>query len=126
MPVGAVVIKDGQIIGVGENQKEHSHDPTSHAEIVAIRQAAAHLGDWRLDGCVLACTLEPCPMCAGAILQSRIAEVIFGAKDLRWGAAGTIVDLLTEKQFNHQCKVTYQPNSECESILKQFFKERRG
>lgn len=126
VPIGAVVLKDGQIIGAGANQKEGLHDPTAHAEIIAIRQAAMHLGDWRLNGCILACTLEPCPMCAGAILQSRLDEVIFGAKDLRWGAAGTIVDLLSEKQFNHHCTVTYVANTECEIILKDFFRKRRA
>jgi tRNA(adenine34) deaminase len=125
VPVGAVILQNGIIIGKGHNTKESNADPISHAEILAIQDASRTLNNWRLDGCILVSTLEPCPMCAGAILHARIAEVIFGAYDHKWGAAGTIVNLFTDATFNHSTTATHYPTSECADILTRFFKGLR-
>ncbi|MGE4170180.1 MAG: nucleoside deaminase [Candidatus Margulisiibacteriota bacterium] len=125
VPVGAVVVKDGVVIGAGYNLKETDHSPIAHAEIQALQAACKAVGDWRLDGAVLYSTLEPCPMCAGALFQARIAKVVFGAKDLKWGAAGTVVDLFSDAFFNHRIAVVYEPTPECEHILRDFFKQVR-
>lgn len=106
VPVGAVVVDDeGQVLGVGRNRREVDADPTAHAEIVAIRDAAGRLGTWRLDGLTLVVTLEPCAMCAGAILQSRVARVVFGAWDEKAGAAGSAYDLLRDRRLPHRVEV---------------------
>lgn len=124
--VGAVIVKDGQIIARGHNQKETKHDVTSHAEIEAIRKAARKLGTWRLDGCDMYVTLEPCPMCAGAIIQSRIKTLYIGAMDNRAGAAGSVVDLFRVPQFNHRVDVVYGVLYEqCGELLKDFFRKIR-
>jgi tRNA(adenine34) deaminase len=120
--VGAVIVKDGQIIAKGYNQKEAKHDVTSHAEIEAIRKAAKKLGTWRLDGCDMYVTLEPCPMCAGAIIQSRIRILYIGAMDNRAGAAGSVIDLFRIPQLNHRVDVVIGLlHEECAEILKKFF-----
>lgn len=120
--VGAVIVKDGQIISRGHNLKEAKHDVTSHAEIEAIRKAAKKLGTWRLDQCDMYVTLEPCPMCAGAIIQSRIRILYIGAMDNRAGAAGSVVDLFRVQQFNHRVDVVYGVlHEQCADILKKFF-----
>lgn len=122
VPIGCVLVVGGKIIGRGHNLRETSNDATSHAEIQAIRQANQALQSWRLNGAKLFVTLEPCPMCSGAILNARIAEVYYGAYDLKAGTAGTLLNLLADRRFNHQCLVTkgvcYQ---ECQALLQNFF-----
>ncbi len=126
VPVGAVIVKNGEIIGRGHNTKEGNHDPMGHAEIAAIKMATENLGQWRLDGATLYATLEPCPMCAGAMLQSRISRLVFGAWDLRWGAAGSIVDLLNPPLFNHRIEITSGiREKESEQLLEEFFQKIR-
>jgi tRNA(adenine34) deaminase len=106
VPVGAVVVDaDGQVIGVGHNEREVEGDPTAHAEVVALRRAAEHRGEWRLDGCTLVVTLEPCTMCAGAIVQSRIARLVFGAFDDKAGAVGSLWDVVRDRRLNHRPEV---------------------
>ncbi len=124
-PVGAVVFKNDITLGEGYNQKEGSNDPSGHAEILALRQAAHHQGDWRLTGASLVTTLEPCPMCLGAILQSRIKTVIYLAKDIRWGACGSVMDFSHHPKLNHRCELLYRPNDEVVQMMKDFFKVRR-
>ncbi len=126
MPVGAVVVLDGHVIAAAHNQKETLQDPTAHAEILVLRRAAGHLGNWRLSGCALYVTLEPCPMCLGAVLQSRVDRVVYAAKDLKWGAAGTVADLTQVAAFNHRVEMTYHPLEESVALLRDFFRERRA
>jgi tRNA(adenine34) deaminase len=127
VPVGAVVVDAaGQVIAVGRNQRELLDDPTSHAEIEAIRAAAAHLGDWRLEGCTLVVTLEPCAMCAGAIVAARIPRVVFGAWDERVGAAGSLYDLLRDARLGQPAEVIGGVlENECASQLRAFFEAKR-
>ncbi|WP_395684927.1 tRNA adenosine(34) deaminase TadA [Caenimonas koreensis] len=126
VPVGAVVVKDGAVIASGHNAPVGTHDPSAHAEIAALRQAAALLGNYRLDGCTLYVTLEPCSMCAGAMLHARLDRVVYGAADPKTGAAGSVVDLFANAQLNHQTKVTGGVlDSECAGMLGGFFKQRR-
>lgn len=127
VPVGAVVVKDGKIIARGHNRKETLHDPTAHGEILAIRGAAEVLGNWRLSDCTLYVNLEPCPMCAGAILQARIKEVVFGAWDIKWGGVGSCIDVLGHGLFNHRVSVIGGiMEKECGMLLSSFFANRRG
>ncbi len=127
IPVGAVVVRSGQIIGTGKNGRESGLDPTLHAEIAAIRQAAVFLGDWRLTGCTMYVTLEPCPMCAGALLFSRIRRLVFGCEDPKAGACGSLYDLPRDPRFNHQILVRRGILSvECARILREFFQQRRN
>lgn len=127
VPVGAVVVLYGEIIGRGQNCRETTGDPTMHAEIVAIREAAQNLSSWRLEDCELYVTLEPCPMCAGAIIQSRIERVVFGAFDPKAGCAGTLYNLLTDTRFNHRTEVVPGVlEDKCAELLKRFFKGKRG
>jgi tRNA(adenine34) deaminase len=126
VPVGAVVVKDGVIIGRGYNQPISSHDPSAHAEIVALRDAAAGIGNYRLTGCDLFVTLEPCMMCAGAIMHARIARLIFGAADPKTGACGSVIDLFAEAALNHHTIVSKGVLAvECGARLKTFFSQRR-
>lgn len=126
VPIGAVVVHDGQVISRGHNMRETWKDPTAHAEIIALREASRILGGWRLTGCKLYVTLEPCPMCAGASILSRVDEVIFGAKEPKFGAAGSIVNLVETDQFNHCPQLTSGIlEEECGMILKEFFRQRR-
>ena len=124
-PVGALVVDGVDILGEGFNQKEALNDPTAHAEVLAIRQAAQQVGDWRLTGSTIITTLEPCPMCLGAILQARVAEIVFLAKDLRWGACGTVMDFSHHSTLNHSCQLTYLPDDEVVHLMKQFFKDQK-
>ena len=124
-PVGALVVHEGQVIGQGMNQKESLGDPTAHAEVMAIRDACNQMGDWRLSGATLVTTLEPCPMCLGTILQARIAEIIYLAKDLRWGACGSVMDFSNHKDLNHRCKLTYMPHDAVVHLMKSFFKDQK-
>lgn len=124
--VGAIIVKDGTIISRGHNRKEAKLDVTSHAEIEAIKKAAKKLGTWRLEGCDMYVTLEPCPMCAGAIIQSRIKTLYIGAMDNRAGAAGSVVDLFREPRFNHRVDVVMGLlHEKCTQLLKNFFLELR-
>ncbi|WP_201276684.1 tRNA adenosine(34) deaminase TadA [Marisediminicola senii] len=127
VPVAALVIgADGLVLGRGRNEREKLHDPTAHAEVLAIREAAARLGDWHLTGATLIVTLEPCVMCAGAILSARIPRVVFGAWDDKAGAAGSIYDVLRDRRLNHRAEVIGGVQEEaCGAILLDFFRERR-
>lgn len=127
VPIGAVVVAaDGTVIGTGRNEREATHDPTAHAEVVAIREAAAHLGTWRLDGATLAVTLEPCPMCAGAAWLSRVDRVVFGAWNEEYGAAGSLWDVLRDGRLNHRPEVVAGVLAdECAALLSDFFASRR-
>ena len=126
VPVGAIIVKDGKIIARAYNQKESKTDTTKHAEILAIQKASKKLNSWRLIDCEMYVTLEPCSMCAGALINSRIKKVYIGASDQKTGAVGSVFNLLEDYTFNH--KVEYEKGvlqDECESILKEFFKELR-
>jgi tRNA(adenine34) deaminase len=126
VPVGAVVVKHGKVIAVGRNASIGQHDPTAHAEIMALRAAAQVLGNYRLDDCELYVTLEPCSMCVGAMLHARIRRVIFGASDPKTGAAGSVLNLLANPLLNHQTTVQGRVlGEECSALLQQFFKQKR-
>ncbi|MFD1397682.1 tRNA adenosine(34) deaminase TadA [Kroppenstedtia eburnea] len=126
VPIGAVVVREGEIIGRGHNLRESHQDPTAHAEMIAIREAARLLGGWRLAGCELYVTLEPCPMCAGAILLSRLDTLIYGAYDPKGGCAGTLMNLPRDDRFNHQVEVVGGIlEQECGELLRDFFRKLR-
>lgn len=126
VPVGAVIVKDGQVIATGFNQPIGTHDPTAHAEVMALRAAANILGNYRLPGCELYVTLEPCAMCAGAMMHARLARVVYGAPDPKTGACGSVVDLFAQQQLNHHTEVTGGVLADaCAAMLKDFFAERR-
>ena len=126
VPVGAVVVRDGEIVGRGSNRPITSNDPAAHAEIVALRDAAARLGNYRLPGCELYVTLEPCAMCVGAMVHARIARVVYGATDPKTGACGSIVDLPAIAHWNHHGVFTGgMLAEECGAVLRRFFAERR-
>lgn len=127
VPIGAVVVCDGQVVGRGYNLRETSNDPTSHAEMVAIRQAAAALGSWRLLDCSLYVTLEPCVMCMGAIILARIPRLVYACRDPRAGAVGSIYDFSQDERFNHRVSVTEGVLAEeCSAMLSSFFRELRA
>ena len=127
VPVGAVVVRDGVVIGRGGNAPIAGDDPTAHAEIAALRDAARALSNYRLPGCDLYVTLEPCAMCAGAIFHARIARVVFGARDPKSGACGSVIDLFAERRLNHHATVTGGVRAdECGALLSDFFAARRG
>jgi tRNA(adenine34) deaminase len=127
VPVGAVVVKDGAVIGRGYNHPISSHDPSAHAEMVALRDAAARLGNYRLTGCELFVTLEPCVMCAGAIMHARIDRLVFGAPDPKTGACGSVVNLFSEARLNHHTRVTGNVLGDASlELLRAFFGARRG
>ena len=127
VPVGAVVVRGGEVIATGRNAPVQGHDPTAHAEIVALRAAAQRLGNYRLEGCTLYVTLEPCAMCSGAMLHARVPRVVFGAQDPKTGAAGSVVDLFASPQLNHQTQVQGGVLAdECAALLAAFFRERRS
>jgi tRNA(adenine34) deaminase len=126
VPVGAVIVYEGRVIARAHNQREQLHDPTAHAEMVAITQAAEARQSWRLDGCTLYVTLEPCPMCAGAILQARIPAVVYGATDPKAGAVDTLFRLLDDSRLNHRVEtVAGVLAAPCGEILSRFFQEQR-
>lgn len=127
VPVGAVVVKDGEIVGRGFNAPISRHDPSAHAEIMALRDAAEHLGNYRLAGCSLYVTLEPCAMCMGAIFHARITRVVYGASDPKTGACGSIIDLPAEARLNYHAEVAGGILAdECGGLLSGFFAQRRG
>jgi tRNA(adenine34) deaminase len=126
VPVGAVVLgPDGEPLATGHNEREQTGDPTAHAEVVAIRRAAERLGGWRLTGCTLVVTLEPCTMCAGAITQSRVDRVVYGARDEKAGAAGSLWDVVRDRRLNHRPEVILGVlEAECAAVLTDFFRDR--
>ncbi|HOZ54982.1 MAG TPA: tRNA adenosine(34) deaminase TadA [Clostridia bacterium] len=126
VPVGAVIVKDGKIISKAYNKKEYKNDTTNHAEILAIRKASKKLKSWRLSDCEMYVTLEPCSMCAGALIQSRISKVYIGAMDEKTGACGSVLNLLADYKFNHTVQIEKGIlKTECETLLKTFFRELR-
>jgi tRNA(adenine34) deaminase len=127
VPVGAIVVKDGVVIGRGSNAPIQNHDPSAHAEIIAMREAAAFLGNYRLVDCTLYVTLEPCAMCSGAVQHARIAKLVYGAADPKTGACGSVVNLMNEPKLNHHCEVVGGVLAEeCGAVLSEFFKQRRA
>ena len=128
VPVGAVVVDaDGEVLGVGRNARELTGDPTAHAEVLALRAAALSLGTWRLSGCTLAVTLEPCTMCAGALVLARVSRVVFGAADPKAGAVGSLWDVVRDRRLNHRPEVVGGVlEAECGELLRAFFEGRRG
>jgi len=127
VPVGAVIVHGERIVAAAHNQREQLLDPTAHAEMIAITQAAQSLGSWRLEGCTLYVTLEPCPMCAGAILQARIATVVYGASDPKAGAVDSLYRLLSDERLNHRCEIVGGVMAErCGEILSRFFQHQRS
>ena len=126
VPIGAVIVENGRIIGRGYNRRNTDHTTLAYAEITAIRKANKKVGDWRLEGCTLYVTLEPCQMCAGALVQSRIDRVVIGAPSYKSGCGGTLMNILQNAEFNHQVEVeTGVMQEECTAILQKFFKELR-
>jgi tRNA(adenine34) deaminase len=126
VPVGALVIKDGNILGQGHNRTLLDSDPTAHAEIIALRQAAARIGNHRLVGCHMFVTIEPCAMCAGAMIHARLARLVYGATDPKAGAAGSVLEVLNHPRLNHKMEVVSGVrDQECSEILQRFFKSRR-
>lgn len=126
VPVGAIVVKDGMVIGRGGNAPIGNNDPTAHAEIVAMREAAKHLGNYRLVDCTLYVTLEPCAMCCGAIQHARIAKLVYGASDPKTGACGSVINIMAEPKLNHHTEVIDGVLAqECGAVLTDFFRQRR-
>ncbi len=126
VPVGAVVVREGEILGRGHNLRETRGDPTAHAEIVALREAARRAGHWRLEGAVMYVTLAPCAMCAGALVLARVERLVFGARDPKAGACGSLMDIVRDPRLNHRLAVTEGVLGErCGEILREFFRRRR-
>jgi len=126
VPVGAVIVQDGRVIGRAHNQRERLGDPTAHAEMIAITQAAESVGNWRLENCTMYVTLEPCPMCAGAVVLARLPRLVFGARDPKAGAVGSIYDIPRDPKLNHTVDVTGGVREqECGDILTEFFRRKR-
>ena len=127
VPVGAVVLLDGFVVSQRHNEREHTNDPTAHAEVLALRDAAAALGSWRLAGATLVVTLEPCPMCAGALLSARVSRLVFGTADPKAGACGTLYNFCTDPRLNHNVEVRHNVMAdEASALLSGFFTERRS
>jgi tRNA(adenine34) deaminase len=126
VPVGAIVVRDGEVVGAGHNERELRGDPTAHAEMIALREAAATIGSWRVLDAVMYVSLEPCPMCAGAIVLARVPRVVYGARDPKAGAAGSVLDLMDVPQLNHrpQCQGGLLAD-ESSALLRAFFSDRR-
>ncbi|TEB08584.1 tRNA-specific adenosine deaminase [Pelotomaculum schinkii] len=126
VPIGAVVVLDGEVIGRGHNLREFLKDSTAHAEVLALREAASRMGDWRLNGTVVYSTIEPCPMCAGAMVQFRVKTLVYGAADPKAGAVDSVIDVVRQPRFNHQVEVVAGVlEEECRSIIRRFFRELR-
>ncbi len=126
VPIGAVIVWQGRIIGRGYNRRNTDRTTLSHAEITAIKRAGKVIGDWRLDGCTLYCTLEPCPMCAGAIEQARIDRVVIGARSDKSGCCGTLLNIVSNEKLMHQSEVTWDVlQDECQALIRQFFRDLR-
>lgn len=127
VPVGAIVVIDGDVVARRHNERELHNDPTAHAELLAVRDAAEATGSWRLSGATIVVTLEPCPMCAGALQQARIERVVFGAADMKAGACGSLYSLGSDPRLNHEFAVTHGVRAdECAALLTDFFAARRG
>ena len=127
IPVGALIVLDDKIIAWGYNEKEARQDATAHAELLALQRAARYLGQWRLTGATMYCTLEPCPMCAGAMLNARLGRLVYAARDEKAGCAGSVIDMVRYPGLNHQLQVEYGIlESESSALLQRFFKEKRG
>jgi len=127
VPVGAVLVVDGRIVARAHNLRETTGDPLAHAELLALQAGARALGSWRLDGATLYVTVEPCPMCAGALVQARVSRLVYGVRDFKAGAAGTLFDLVRDKRLNHRLEVTDGIlEEECRSLMRDFFQQRRG
>ena len=127
IPVGAVIVKDGKIIGRGHNLKETKNDTTNHAEIIAIKKASKKLKSWRLTGCTMYVTLEPCTMCAGALIQARLDKVVIGTMDEKTGACGSVLNVVEDYKFNHRVEIEKGVmEKECKSIIQDFFNKFRG
>ena len=126
VPIGAVVVRAGEVIGRGHNARNTGKSPLYHAELLAIQEAAGAVGDWRLEDCTIYVTVEPCPMCAGAIVQARIPRLVFGVRNPKAGCAGSILDLVRESRFNHQAEVTEGVLAEeCRRLMQTFFRSLR-
>ncbi len=126
VPVGCVIVgPEGQILGRGRNRRQEARDATAHAEVEAIRQACAALGDWRLEGCALYVTLEPCPMCTGAIINARIPTVVFGAREALSGSCGSVIDLFSERYGHRPAVYAGVLREDCAALLKDFFRDKR-
>ena len=126
IPIGAIVVAGDRIVGRGRNRSIGSSDPTGHAEVIALRDAAARIGNYRLPGTIMYVTIEPCSMCAGALLHARVGNLVFGARDPEAGSAGTVINLLESPLFNHRCQVIAGIlETDCRSRLQQFFEQRR-
>lgn len=126
IPIGAVVVWEGEVIARGHNAREALKDATAHAEIIVLRRAGEVLGGWRLPGCTLYVTVEPCPMCAGAIIQARLPRLVFGARDAKGGAAGSLYNLVKDERFNHRLEVIEGIRAgEAAELMQEFFRERR-
>jgi tRNA(adenine34) deaminase len=126
VPVGAVIVRGQEVLSSAHNLTETLKDATAHAEILAIGEACRRLGGWRLEGCTMLVTLEPCPMCAGAIVQARLDTVVIGAFDFNAGAAGSVYNIVRDKRLNHRARVVYGVmQEECSELLRQFFREKR-
>jgi tRNA(adenine34) deaminase len=126
VPVGALVIKDGEVVGEGHNRNLLDKDPAAHAEIVALRHAAARLGNHRLAGCVVYATIEPCSMCAGALIQARVSRLVYGAADPKAGAAGSVLQVLNHPGLNHKMEITAGVlGDKCAELLQEFFRRKR-
>lgn len=127
VPIGCVIVRHGEVIGRGHNERERLEDPTAHAEVLALRQAAAHDGSWRVLDATLYVTLEPCAMCAGAIVLARVPRVVYGCPDPKAGASGSVLDVLAEPRLNHRPEVVAGVReAECAELLRAFFRARRG
>ena len=126
VPIGSIIVKDDKIIGRGFNQRNTLANTLKHAEIISISEACDFLGDWRLEGCTIYVTIEPCAMCAGAILQARIPRLVYGSKNSKAGCAGSVLNILQDSRFNHQVEITTIMEEECSSIMKKFFKNLRS
>src|SRR5919206_1274819 len=126
VPIGAVVVHDGRIVGRGRNARETRHDPTAHAEVLALQEAARALGRWRMSGATVYATLEPCPMCAGALVNARVDRLVYAVPDPKAGAAGTLFDIVRDSRLNHRIEVTAGVlGRECGELLTEFFRVRR-
>lgn len=126
VPIGAVVVKDGEVIAAAHNLRETGHDATAHAEVIAIRKACEKIGHWRLTGATLYVTIEPCPMCAGALVMSRMTRLVYGAADYKAGAVESLFNITNHSGLNHRMEVTAGVREEeCRTLMKEFFRERR-
>ena len=127
VPVGAVLVKDGKILACTHNRREATGNPMDHAEVLALQEGSAHLGNWRLEGSTLYVTLEPCPMCAGALVQARVARLVFGARDVNLGAAGSRYNLVSDETTHHRMEIADGIlEEECQELLRKFFETRRN